>query len=40
MSDKIHYQCSHLDRFPENLSVLRKEQKRKFQKDLKTIKEL
>jgi hypothetical protein len=37
MSVKVHYLRSHLDRFPENLGDLSKEQGERFHQDIKTM---
>ena len=39
MSIKVHYLFSHLDRFPENLGDLSKEQGERFHQDFKTMEE-
>jgi hypothetical protein len=38
MNVKVHYLHSHLDRFPENLGKLTKEQGERFYEDIKTMK--
>ena len=37
MSIKIHYLFSHLNRFPENLGELSKEQNERFHQDIKVV---
>ncbi|KAI6658902.1 hypothetical protein LOD99_10913 [Oopsacas minuta] len=39
MSIKLHYLCSHLERFPENLGDLSEEQGERFHQDIRTMEE-
>ena len=39
MSIKIHFLFSHLDRFPENLGAVSDEQGKRFQQDIKVVKQ-